>query len=286
MRGMTGFGRAEHTTAKRRIAVEIRSYNSRYLEIQVNVPPGYGELEPRLRAAVAERVSRGRVEVALSVADLADAVEVSADTAAARAYIGALRELSEVAGGGPVTLSNLLAVGGFLSERREPSIEAVWSDCRQPLEQALAQFEAACRRDGDVTADDLRRLLAEIAIEVDRVETEAPRAAARQRDALAARVQELLAGAVDEERLVAALATLLAKSDVNEELTRLRGHLEAFRDALAAGERAKKLEFISQEMMREANTVAAKGSAVSISAAAVRVKDAVERIREHLRNVA
>ena len=250
------------------------------------MPPGYGELEPRLRAAVAERVSRGRVEVALSVADLADAVEVSADTAAARAYIGALRELSEVAGGGPVTLSNLLAVGGFLSERREPRVEAVWSDCRQPLEQALAQFEAACRRDGDVTAADLRRLLAEIALQVDRVETEAPRAAERQRDALAARVQELLAGAVDEERLVAALATLLAKSDVNEELIRLRGHLEAFRDALAAGERAKKLEFISQEMMREANTVAAKGSAVSISAAAVRVKDAVERIREHLRNVA
>ena len=286
MRGMTGFGRAEQATAKRRIAVEVKSYNSRYLEIQVNVPPGYGELEPRLRAEVAERVSRGRVELTLSVVHLADAVEVSADTVAARAYLGALRELAEVAGGGPVTLSNLLAVGGFLNERREPRVEGVWSDCRQPLEQAFAQFEAACRRDGNVTAADLRRLLAQIAFEVDLIETEAPRAARRQRDALAARVQELLADAVDEDRLTAVLATLLAKSDVNEELIRLRGHLDAFGDALAAGERAKKLEFISQEMMREANTVAAKGSAVSISAAAVRVKDAVERIREHLRNVA
>ncbi len=286
MRGMTGFGRAEHTTRKRRIAVEVKSYNSRYLEIQVGVPPGYAELEPRLRAEVAERVSRGRVELALTVADLADTVEVSADTAAARAYIGALRELSDVAGGGPVTLTNLLAVGGFLSERREPCVEEVWNDCRQPLEQAFARYDAACRRDGSVTAADLRRLLAQIASEVDRIETEAPRAARRQRDALAARVQELLADAVDEERLVATLATLLARSDVNEELVRLRGHLEAFGDALAAGERAKKLEFISQEMMREANTLAAKGSAVSISAAAVRVKDAVERIREHLRNVA
>ena len=286
MRGMTGFGRAEHATGSWRISVELKSYNSRYLEIQVGVPPGYGELEPRLRAMVAERVSRGRVELALSVADFTDAVRVSADTAAARAYLAALRELADVAGGGPVTLSNLLAVGGFLNERREVCVERVWNDCRQPLEQAFAQFEDACRRDGSVTTADLRRLLAEVEREVDLIETEAPRAAQRQRDALAARVQELLADSVNEERLTAALATLLAKSDVNEELVRLRGHLGAFADALAGGERAKKLEFISQEMMREANTVAAKGAAISISAAAVRVKDAVERMREHLRNVA
>ena len=286
MRGMTGFGRAEHATERWRISVELKSYNSRYLEIQVNVPPRYGELESRLHTLVAERVSRGRVELALSVVDLADAVQVSADTAAARAYLGALRELSDVAGGGPVTLSNLLAVGGFLSERREVCAERVWSDCRQPLEEAFARFDDSCRRDGSVTEADLQRLLADVQRETDLIEAEAPRAAQRRRDAIAARAQELLADAVDEERLIAALATLLAKSDVNEELTRLRGHLGAFRDALAGGERAKKLEFISQEMMREANTVAAKGAAFSISAAAVRVKDAVERIREHLRNVA
>ena len=286
MRGMTGYGRAEHATEARRIAVELKSYNSRYLEVQVNVPPGYGELEPLLRALITERVSRGRVELSLSVADLTDAVQVSADTASARAYLAALRELSDVAGGGPVTLSNLLAVGGFLKERREPCVERVWSGCRQPLEQAFAQFEAACCRDGSVTATDLRRLLAQVEREVDLIETQAPQAAQRQRAGVAARVQELLADAVDEERLIVALATLLAKSDVNEELVRLRGHLDAFRDALAGGERSKKLEFISQEMMREANTVAAKGAAFSISAAAVRVKDAIERIREHLRNVA
>lgn len=286
MRGMTGFGRAEHATEDRRISVELKSYNSRYLEIQVGVPPGYGELEPRLRAMVAERVSRGRVELALSVVDLNHAVRVSADTAAARAYLAALRELSDVAGGGPVTLSNLLAVGGFLSERREVCVERVWSDCRQPLQQAFAQFEDSCRRDGHVTTADLRRLLAEVERDVDLIEAEAPRAALSQRDAVAARVQELLANSVNEERLSAALATLLARSDVNEELVRLRGHLGAFRDALAGGERAKKLEFISQEMMREANTVAAKGAAFSISSAAVRVKDAIERMREHLRNVA
>ena len=85
--------------------------------------------------------------------------------------------------------------------------------------------------------------------------------------------------------LAAALAAVLVKSDVNEELIRLRGHVGAFRTALDRGERAKMLEFISQEMMREANTVAAKGAAYSISAAAVRAKDAIERIREHLRNI-
>ena len=286
MRGMTGFGRAEDATDTCRIAVELKSYNSRYLEITVNVPPGYGELEPRLRALVTERVSRGRVELALSVVDLAATVQVNVDAAAARAYLAALRQLAEVAGGGPVTLSNLLAVGGFLEERRERCVEQVWSECAPALDEAFAQFDAACRHDGRVTAADLRRLLAEVESEVEAIATEAPRAAQRQRDGIAGRVQELLAGTVDDERLIAALATLLAKSDVNEELVRLRGHLGAFRDALAGGGRAKRLEFISQEMMREANTVAAKGAAFSISAAAVRVKDAIERIREHLRNVA
>ena len=285
MRSMTGYGRVEQVTAERSIAVELRSYNSRYLEVQISLPSGYGELEPRLRTMVGEHVARGRVELSLSLTDLSDQVRVAADTAAARAYAAALRELAEVTGGAPVTLSHLLAVGGFLQERRATCVERVWSECRGPLRQVFAQFDAACDRDGAVTAADVRRLLAAVEQEVGAIETAAPAAARQMHEAVAARAQELLAHSVDEGRLAAALAAVLVKSDVNEELIRLRGHLGAFRAALAGRERAKKLEFISQEMMREANTVAAKGAAYSISAAAVRAKDAIERIREHLRNV-
>ena len=285
MRGMTGFGRAEHATSRWRITVEAKSYNSRYLEVNLSVPAGFAELEARLRAAVAERVARGRVELSLALLDLTDAVQVQVDTAAARAYLGALRELASMVDGGPVTLSHLLAAGGFLGEQRERRVEELWSDCRLPLEQALAQLQASRIRDGAVTAEDVARLLAAIEEEVGIIEGEAPEAAQRMHATMAARVRELLAEPVDEGRMVAALAAVLAKADINEELVRLRGHLAAFRHALGAGERAKKLEFISQEMMREVNTIASKGTAYAMSAAAVRAKAAIERIREHLRNV-
>lgn len=285
MRSMTGFGRAEHSTPRWRISVEIRSYNSRYLELNLSVPTGYAELEPRLRAAVAAGVARGRVELSLTLLDLTDAVQVNVDTAAARAYLAALRELAALVDGGPVTLSHLLAARGLLVEQREHRLEEVWAECRLPLQQALAQLEAARARDGAVTAKDVARLLALIEGEVGAIEAEAPEAAQRMHATMAARVRELLAESVDEGRMVAALAAVLARADVNEELVRLRGHLAAFRHALDAGERAKKLEFISQEMMREVNTIAAKGTAYAMSAAAVRAKAEIERIREHLRNV-
>ena len=285
MRSMTGFGRAEHATPRWRISVEVRSYNSRYLELNLGVPAGYAELEARLRAAVAERVARGRVELSLVLQELTDAVQVQVDAAAARAYLTALRELAALVDGGPVTLSHLLAAGGFLGEQREHRVEEAWSECQLPLEQALAQLEAARIRDGAVTAKDVARLLAAIEEEVGVIEAEAPEAAKRMHATMAARVRELLAESVDEGRMVAALAAVLTKADINEELVRLRGHLAAFQHALGAGERAKKLEFIGQEMMREVNTIAAKGTAYSMSAAAVRAKAAIERIREHLRNV-
>ena len=288
MTSMTGYGHAEQASGQRRISVEIKSYNSRYLEVNVGVPAGYAELEQRLRAAVGERVARGRVELSLAVEDLTEGVQVRVNTAAARAYLEALRKLSAVADGGPVTLSHLLAVRGFLGEQLAHDVEVVWAECRGPLEQAFEQFQAARHRDGAVTAADVAQLLTDLEAEVNGIEVEAPLAAQRVQTTLAARVQKelaALADSVDEGRVLAALAAVLARGDINEELVRLRGHLGAFRDSLGTGERAKKLEFVSQEMMREVNTVAAKGAAYAISAAAVRAKDAIERIREHLRNV-
>ena len=217
MRSMTGFGRAEHATPRWRIAVEIRSYNSRYLELNMSVPAGYAELEPRLRAEFAGRVARGRVELSLALLDLTDAVQVNVDTAAARAYLTALRELAGLADGGPVTLSHLLAAGGFLGEQRERRVEEVWAECRLPLQQALEQLQDARARDGAVTAKDVARRLALIEEEVGAIEAEAPEAAQRMHATMAARMRELLAESVDEGRMVAALAAVLAKADVNEE---------------------------------------------------------------------
>ena len=198
MRSMTGYGRVEYLTASARIAIELKSYNSRYLEVQINLPPGYGELEPRLRVKLSEHAARGRVELTMTFADLFDQVRVVADKVAARAYLAALRELADITGGAPVTLSHLLAVGGFLREQREPCVEQAWRDCQHPLEQVFAQFEMSCDRDGAVTAADVRRLLAEVEREVDAIEAAAPPAALQMHEAMAKRAQALLAQRVDE----------------------------------------------------------------------------------------
>ncbi len=286
MKSMTGFGRAESVAAGYRIAVEIKAYNSRYLELNVSLPADLGELEPRLRGYLAERVGRGRVELSVGVVELEGAARVSVDAAAARSHWAALHELAELVGAGGVDLSHLLAVGGFLRQARTHDPKRMWAECQEPLERAFAQFEAERRRDGANTTADLERLVAAVEADVAVIAAEAPLAAERMRAAMTRKTEQLLAEPVDDGRVVAALAVVLARADVNEELVRLRGHLQAFREALAGGGvRAKQLEFLNQELMREANTIAAKGAAYAIGAAAVRARDAIERMREHLRNL-
>ena len=130
MRSMTGFGRAEHAAAQRRITVEIKSYNSRYLEVSVSVPAGFAELEPRLRAVVGERVARGRVELSLALLDLSDAVQVSVDTAAVRAYLTALRELAALVGG--ASRAGLGVQSPLGGQRLGPLARALCRSCHCP----------------------------------------------------------------------------------------------------------------------------------------------------------
>jgi uncharacterized protein (TIGR00255 family) len=284
MMSMTGFGRSELATAARRITTEVRSYNSRYLEISVNLPPWLGALEPKVRRVLEGRLARGRVEVFLRSAELEEQVTVEVNAPLMQGYRGALEQLA-AAMGQQVTLDHLLAVGGLFREERTPDIELVWAAGEPVLEQALGQLLAARRAEGEATAADLQLHLAVVSDAVVAIAALAPEATVAAAAALGERAAAVLDSARDDPRVVAALAVVLSKSDINEELVRARGHIAALQAAFEEGLGAKHMEFLCQEIQREINTIAAKSSAYEMSAAAVRAKGGLERMREQLRNV-
>lgn len=292
MKSMTGFGRAERHVDGIDITAEARSYNNRYLDASVSAPPGLAEAEPALRALIAGRMSRGRVELQVRLAGEAARPQVSASAAAAAA--GLLRGIARAAGlSGEITVRDVLAadrqlgLGVVEADRSRDRADAgVRAGALQAAEDALRQLDAEREREGAELAADLSLCL-------QRVETEASRlrglAAAWQerleRD-VRARMDRLLASADAADRVVPAVAVLLARSDVNEELQRLRAHLSGMRDGMAGeGPHGKKLEFYCQEVLREANTIVAKAGSVEWDGRVLAIKENVERMREQLRNV-
>ena len=288
MNGMTGYGRHEQSSERYRISAELRSYNSRYLELNVSVPPALGELEQRIRQKLDANLARGRVEAQLRVAAAEAAVEVEVNGPLAAAYRRALWQLAEPLGQA-VTVDHLLSVGGLLRECRPQDTEGVWEEAEPAVDTAMAQLLASRRVEGEAAEADVRSQLAQLTGELDTIQRDTASyadatATARARDA-AARARELLTSDADDERVVAALASLLVRADINEELVRARGHLVALEAALTEDGTGKHMEFLCQEVLREVNTIASKSAAYGVAAAAVRAKGCLERMREQLRNV-
>lgn len=293
MKSMTGFGRAERHVDGIDITAEARSYNNRFLDASVSVPPGLTDAEPALRALIAGRMSRGRVELQMRAAGAAARPRVNAAAAAAAADL--LRGIARAAGlSGEVTVRDLLAadrqlgLGVVEAERSGDHAGAeVRAGALQAAEHALRQLDAEREREGAELAADLSRCL-------ERVETAASRLSGMaagwqerlERD-VKARMDRLLASTDADDRVVPAVAMLLARSDVNEELQRLTAHLRGMRDGMAGGDGpvGKKLEFYCQEVLREANTIVAKAASAEVDGPVLAIKENVERMREQLRNV-
>lgn len=293
MKSMTGFGRAERHVDGVDVTAEARSYNNRFLDASVSVPQGLSDVEPALRALIAGRMSRGRVELQMRVAGVAARPRVNAAAAAEAADL--LRGIARAAGlSGEVTVRDLLAadrqlgLGVVEAERTaDRADDGVRAGALQAAEQALRELDAEREREGAELAADLSRCL-------ERVETAARRLSGLaagwqerlERD-VKARMDRLLASADADDRVMPAVAMLLARSDVNEELQRLRAHLSGMRDGMAGvdGPHGKKLEFYCQEVLREANTIVAKAASAEVDGPALTIKENVERMREQLRNV-
>ena len=290
MTSMTGFGYSERSDDAVSASVEVKSVNNRYLDVNVSLPNGMAVLEPRIRLAVGEVVHRGRVEVTVRVREFHETAVVHLDKSALAAYQSALTQLKDETGcEEPLRLSHYLRMEGILRMERERDAEGYWSVVEPLLANALEQFRNSRNEEGAALRGDIESQVARIAAGLYVIETHAPQIEQTVRTSLGQRFAEVVGDGVEESRMLAEVAVQLARFSINEEAVRLNAHLEAITEAIRGADAGsgvgKRLDFICQEINREINTIGSKSTVLTISEQVIEVKDALENIREQLRNV-
>ena len=291
IKSMTGYGRARRELHKRDITVEVRSVNNRYLDCAVRMPRMYAFAEDAVKQCVQKAVSRGKVDVFISVdASAADVAKVAVNRELAAQLAAALKELSEVCGPTAyrVTPDQLARFPDVLTvTKADEDLETVSADLCTVLEEALASFNAMRATEGARLAEDIGNRLDNILTGTGQVEARSPETVAEYRRKLTARMQEVLQSAtVDEQRILTEAAVYADKVAVDEETVRLRSHVSQLRNMLTSDEpMGRKMDFLIQEVNRESNTIGSKCSDVEIAQVVVNLKAEVEKMREQVQNV-
>lgn len=289
---MTGYGRTESEGEGSRFTVEIRSVNNRFLDIQVKMPRSLAVLEPRVKKALQERFSRGRIEVFITRngGEEGTPARFVLDTALAEQYISALRELKDrFSLPGEADLSLVTGLQDVITrEESREDPEAVWPFLSAALSRAMEELHGMRAAEGSALVQDLTARLDKIDGLISSVRARAPRTVEAARARMAEAVGRWTGEQPDPLRLAQEIALLADRSDVTEELTRLASHMAQFRKLLAdaRGEAlGRKLDFLLQEMGREANTIASKAMDADISHDVVDIKAELEKIREQVQNI-
>lgn len=284
---MTGFGRAEGTVGERKASVELRSLNSKQLDLLVKLPAAHREREAELRAWLAERVVRGKVELFVNIDPVRSADRTGVDAAVVKAQYEQLKDLADAVAPGHST--DLLGIVLRQAEQSrpmdEPTDPAEWEALLALVHQAAAAFTVFRAEEGARLMEDLRSTVGRVEALLAEVERLDAGRTDRVRDRLRSKVEELGA-TVDRNRFEQELVYYLEKFDINEEKVRLKAHCAYFLETLAApDQQGRKLGFIAQEMGREMNTIGSKANDAALQKLVVRMKDDLEKIKEQLLNV-
>lgn len=289
---MTGFGEAHRTTDTLSVVVEVRTINSRYFKLSLRCPEGYNALEGEIESVVRDQVRRGTIQVTLRVDRAHRPDDYRLDVAVLSGYRQQLEELQRKWHlPDPVPLADMLALPGAVHESITTATDAsqVWPVIRETMEEALANLARMRGEEGRAMAADLEANRAAIAVELKKIEARAPVVQDAYRTRLTERVNRTLAEfqiTLDPEDLIKELAIHADRSDIAEEIVRLASHLEQFQKIMQSEEGAgRKLEFLTQEMFRETNTIGSKCNDVDIARHVIEIKTAIERIREQIQNV-
>ncbi len=290
MRSMTGYGRGECAKDGFKFTVELNSINRKQSDISVNLPKEFIELEPRIRDEINAHLSRGRINavIAFHRARQGDG-PVELDEKLALAYLKAIQQLQKRTKlTGSITIDTLLRVPGVLkSTESTMDAEAVWPSVEQSLKRALGQLVKMREKEGKFLAGDLTSRLDTLAAGVAQIRQVAPSIVNHYREQLHTRIKEAgLDIPLDDERLRKEVVLFADRCDITEELTRLGSHFQQFRDCLKSTEPVgRTLDFLSQEMNRELNTIGSKANAIEISQVVVKLKAELEKIREQVQNI-
>ena len=290
VKSMTGYGRAEQTLHDRKITVELRSVNNRYLDCSVRMPRLYLFAEESIKAKVQKSISRGKVDVFITLdASAAEQMNVSVNRPVADGYYGALKELAQAYGLQDDISVSLLSrfQDVLLVEKAEEDAEAVAQDICEVLDQALADFDQMRTREGQRLADDITTRATTIENLVSIVEERSPQTVSEYRTRLENRMKEVLENTqIDPARILTEAAIFADKVAVDEETVRLRSHISQLREMLSkGGATGRKLDFLIQEFNREANTIGSKCSDIEIARHVVDIKAEIEKIREQVQNI-
>lgn len=290
IKSMTGYGRATETLHGREITVELRSVNNRYLDCTVKLPRSFSFAEEAVKQMVKASVSRGKVDVFVSVVtQAAEDVQVSLNVPVLEGYLKAMRAMVDTYGVRDeittAALSRLPEV--FLVEKPEADQEELKADLLAVVEMALAAYDTMRTVEGGALEADLRSRKATILSLVEQVEAGNPQTVADYRARLEAKMREVLENtAIDESRILTEAAIFADKVAVDEETVRLRSHLSQMEEMLTTGgATGRKLDFLLQEMNREANTIGSKCTDVRLARVVVDIKAELEKIREQTQNI-
>lgn len=290
MLSMTGYGKGEYVADGLELTCEIKTVNNRYLDVSVKSPRIFSGLEDAIRSAVRKKLTRGHADVFVSFKDKRERpTALSVDVALASSYVAAAQTLKEAFPDltDDVTLSSVLRYPEVLKQEDAQGLDEETENALfSALEAALENLNAMRAVEGEKLKADMLSRIATLETLVGEVTTRAPFVAQEYKEKLTARVKEYLEGAaIDESRILTEVAVFTDKSNIDEELTRLRSHIDQFRSICEEGIVGRKLDFLVQELNREANTTCSKSNDVTITRAGLAMKNEIEKIREQVQNL-
>ena len=292
IKSMTGFGRSEYTDGKRNITVEIKSVNHRYSDISIKMPRRYGFAEDKVKNAVKERIRRGKVDVSIMVENITENdVNIKLNTMIAKQYYENLLELrKEFSVEGDITLQVLAGLPDVM--KAIPDVEdeeEITKAILIPVAEAAANLEKMRAVEGEKLAEDLIAKGRSIRSILDKIAERAPQVSIDYTARLKERITELIGGSIEvpEDRILVEAAIFADKCAIDEEITRLGSHLIQLENIVTKSTQpdGKKLDFLVQEMNREANTIGSKANDVEIARRVLEIKSEVEKIREQVQNI-
>ena len=290
MLSMTGYGKGEYAEGGLELTCEIKTVNNRYLDVSIKAPRIFAAYEDVVRNTIRKKLTRGHADVYISLKDKRERpTALTTDMALASSYVAAAKALKEAFPDltDDITLSSVLRYPEVLKQEDSHSLDEEMTNALDiALNMALDKLNEMRAVEGQKLKEDMLARVQTIEGLVGEITTRAPLIAAEYREKLTARVKEYLAETqIDEGRLLTEVAVFTDKSNIDEELTRLRSHIEQFRSICEEGIVGRKLDFLVQEFNREANTTCSKSNDVTITRAGLALKNEIEKIREQVQNL-
>lgn len=290
IKSMTGFGRCELSNEKRKITVELKSVNHRYLDVNIRMPKKLNFFESAIRTLLKEYMQRGKVDMFISYEDYSEqTLAVKYNATIAKEYLTYLQQMADEFNlENDIRVSSLSRYPEVLTmEEQSADEDELWSDLSQAIREACTQFVATRTTEGEHLKQDLVEKLHHMRDNVDKVEQRAPQIIAEYRSKLMEKVNELLGDTqIDEARLSTEIVLFADKICTDEETVRLKSHITSMLNALERSEGiGRKLDFIAQEMNREANTILSKSNDLETSDIAIALKTEIEKVREQIQNI-